>query len=128
MVGKKTRPDTDVSAKLDTVATIERCLWSNSKASFTRLWWISRYLKPLILVRHSVQPPNLLKSTPIERCHVLSFAFEHYAKKSRSRDEVIVLAYDSGGYGMKEIGDYFGLHYSRASRIISGLGRAKDKT
>ena len=40
----------------------------------------------------------------------------------------LVLAYDSGGYGMKEIGYYFGLHYSRVSRIISGLGRAKDKS
>ena len=62
----------------------------------------------------------------IERCQVLSFSFDHYAKKSRSRDEAIVLEYDSGGYGTKEIGDHFGLHYSRASRIISGLGRAKD--
>ena len=39
----------------------------------------------------------------------------------------VVLAYDSGGYGMKEIGGHFGLHYSRVSRIINGLGSAKDK-
>ena len=42
-----------------------------------------------------------------------------------SRNEAIVLSYSSGGYGMKEIGDFFGLHYSRVSRIIR---EAKRKT
>ncbi len=35
------------------------------------------------------------------------------------------MAYDSGGYGMKEIGEHFGLHYSRVSRIVSGQRKAK---
>ncbi|MCF6211049.1 MAG: addiction module toxin RelE, partial [Gammaproteobacteria bacterium] len=39
----------------------------------------------------------------------------------------ITLAYQSGGYSMKEIGSYFRLHYSRVSRII-GKRRAKGKT
>jgi len=34
-----------------------------------------------------------------------------------------MIAYKSGGYTLKEIGEYFGLHYSRVSRIV-----AKGKT
>ena len=44
----------------------------------------------------------------------------HYAARSGNRDDAITLAYRSGGYGMKEIGEHFELHYSRVSRIISG--------
>ena len=43
-------------------------------------------------------------------------------------DEAIALAYDNGGYGMKETGEHFGLHYSRVSRIVSGQREAKGKT
>jgi len=41
-----------------------------------------------------------------------------YENQGVDRDHAIILAYKSGGYSMKEIGDYFGLHYSRVSRII----------
>jgi putative transposase len=53
---------------------------------------------------------------------------EHYGARSSNRDKAIALAYDSGSYGMKEIGEHFGLHYSRVSRIISGQRKAKDKS
>lgn len=35
------------------------------------------------------------------------------------------MAYTSGVYSMKVIADHFGIHYSRASRIVA---RAKRKT
>jgi hypothetical protein len=38
--------------------------------------------------------------------------------KAHERDEAIYRAYASGGYSLKEIGDYFGLHYSRISRVL----------
>ncbi|WP_425507047.1 helix-turn-helix domain-containing protein [Teredinibacter haidensis] len=41
------------------------------------------------------------------------------------RNTAISQAYASGGYSMKEIGEHFGLHYSRVSRI---LRKAKGKT
>ncbi len=50
-----------------------------------------------------------------------------YEKNSQDRNEAIITAYKSGGYSMKELGDYFGLHYSRVSRIINHE-KAKDKT
>lgn len=49
-----------------------------------------------------------------------------YQQKYKNRDKAIIMAYKSGGYRMKEIGDHFGLHYSRISRIIKD--GAKDKT
>lgn len=51
-----------------------------------------------------------------------------YAKEHHDRDTAIAEAYASGGYSMKEIGQHFGIHYSRVSRIIKKTGRAKDKT
>lgn len=56
-------------------------------------------------------------------------SLEHYKAKYRDRNTAIAMAYASGGYSMKEIGTYFGLHYSRVSRIISdGGSEAKGKT
>lgn len=52
----------------------------------------------------------------------------YYAGKHRDRDEAIAEAYASGGYGLKEIGEHFGLHYSRVSRIVRAWGKAKGKT
>ncbi len=50
---------------------------------------------------------------------------EEYEAQSARRDDAIVSAYASGGYTQKQIGDYFGLHYARVSRIIK---KAKSKT
>ncbi len=43
---------------------------------------------------------------------------DRLARQSDNRDEIIYRAYYSGKYSMKEIGDYFSLHYSTVSRII----------
>ncbi|ADC72304.1 protein of unknown function DUF1568 [Thioalkalivibrio sp. K90mix] len=41
------------------------------------------------------------------------------------RNEAIQHAYASGGYTLKTIGDYFGLHPSRISRIAAGKAKGK---
>ena len=41
-----------------------------------------------------------------------------FAKKAPNRHEAMFLAYRSGGYTLKEIGDYFGVHYSTVSRAL----------
>ena len=51
----------------------------------------------------------------------------YYTKKHPDRDDAIRQAYATGGYGMKEMGEHFGLHYSRVSRIIARAGKAKGK-
>lgn len=55
-------------------------------------------------------------------------SLSHYEKQARTRNEAIVNSYASGGYSMKEIGEYYGLHYSWVSRLISGSDIAKSKT
>jgi DNA-binding CsgD family transcriptional regulator len=44
---------------------------------------------------------------------------------SKNRNEAIVKAYRSGGYSLKEVGLFFGLHYATVSKIV---GNAKSKT
>ena len=46
-------------------------------------------------------------------------SIKDYEQRSISRNDAIKLAYASGGYNMQELGNYFGLHYSRISRIIN---------
>ena len=48
--------------------------------------------------------------------------------EAHERDEAIHQAYAGGGYSLKEIGDHFGLHYSRISRILKKQRIAKGKT
>jgi hypothetical protein len=50
--------------------------------------------------------------------------------REHGRDEAILDAYTSRAYSLKEIGDHFGLHYSRVSRIVKQqrLALAKSKT
>jgi len=46
-------------------------------------------------------------------------SIKDYEQRSSSRNDTLKLAYASGGYSMKALGDYFGLHYSRVSKIIN---------
>jgi len=48
--------------------------------------------------------------------------------EANERDEAIGRAYAGGGYGLNQIGDYFGLHYPRASRIQENRRLANGKT
>ena len=65
-----------------------------------------------------------LSEIPMAQRKAIPKPFKEYEKASNTRDEAIVNAYASGGYSMKEVGDYFGLHYSRVSRIL----KANNKT
>ena len=43
----------------------------------------------------------------------------YYAEQHRTRKQAITSAYASGDYSLKEVGNYFGLHYSTGSGIIN---------
>jgi len=45
-------------------------------------------------------------------------SLSRYEKAAKSRNEAIVSAYASGGYSYQQIGDYFGLHFTRIGRIV----------
>ena len=48
---------------------------------------------------------------------------KEYAAITASRDEAVFMAYRSGGYTLKEIADYYGLHYSTISRIVKNYAK-----
>jgi len=43
---------------------------------------------------------------------------ELYEQKYKNQKQAICKAYLSGGYTLKELGDYFQKHYSTISRIV----------
>jgi len=61
-----------------------------------------------------------LSEIPLSQRRSIPKSIEHYAQKYKERDQAIVATYQSGGYSMKEIAIYFGLHYTSVSRIING--------
>jgi putative transposase len=72
-----------------------------------------------------IETDQELSEIPLSQRRPMPKPLGWYEKSGATRDDAVKLAYASGGYSMKEIGDYFGLHYSRVSRIIA---KAKGKT
>ena len=79
-------------------------------------------------MQRKIEATQDLSEVPAAQRRKLARPLAYYAKKHADRDEAIVQAYASGGYGMKEIGEHFGLHYSRVSRILAERRLAKGKT
>ncbi len=48
----------------------------------------------------------------------------YYESRANSRQEAMAWAYDTGQYTLRQIADYFGVHYSTVSRV---LGRRKKR-
>ena len=65
-----------------------------------------------------------LSEIPSSQKRQLAKPLSYYEKQYKDRDTAIIKSYESRGYTLKEIGDYYNLHYSRVSRIV----RAKSKT
>jgi len=66
-----------------------------------------------------------LSEIPISQRRPKPLDLKEYESLAATRDDAIYNAYSSGGYTLKEIGDYFGLHYATISRIVK---REKRKT
>ena len=64
-----------------------------------------------------------LSEVPQKQRRRAALALAEYAQQCSSRNDAIRAAYACGGYTLKEVGDYFQLHYSRVSKIV-----AKRKT
>jgi putative transposase len=79
-------------------------------------------------VRRKLPPDRDLAEIPrAQRRREPKPLFE-YARSHHDRDEAIAAAYASGGYTLKEIGAFFGLHYAQVSRIARRVRDAKCKT
>lgn len=70
-----------------------------------------------------ISPETSLSEVPSSQKRQVAKPLAYYEKKYSDRDTVIFKAYESGGYSMKSIGDYFELHYSRVSRIVKAKGK-----
>jgi len=59
-----------------------------------------------------------LRKVPQARTRKPAESLKTYSSRHASRNEAIAAAYASGGYTQKQIGDFFGIHYSRGSKIV----------
>ena len=59
-----------------------------------------------------------LSEVPSSQRRPMPKTLEYYANTTDSRNEATVIAYAGGGYTMKEIGGYFGIHYTTVSGVI----------
>jgi REP element-mobilizing transposase RayT len=59
-----------------------------------------------------------LSEIPATQRRPVAKSLDYYEAHAKSRNAAIAEAYGSGGYTLKEIGEYFGLHYSTVSGII----------
>lgn len=48
-------------------------------------------------------------------------SIQELESNTNNRNECIKLAYESGRFTLEEMGNYFGLHYSRVSRIVKNF-------
>jgi predicted HTH domain antitoxin len=69
-----------------------------------------------------------LSEIPSNQKRVLPKSLNEYEKISTNRNADIYAAYQSGGYSLKQVSEYFGLHYSRVSKILTEEKVAKSKT
>jgi len=65
-----------------------------------------------------IKADSSLSEIPVSQRRDVPKALSYYAKKYKKRNLAIASAYASGGYSLKEVGDYFGLYYSTVSGII----------
>ncbi|MFZ1515251.1 MAG: hypothetical protein WAT21_07620 [Saprospiraceae bacterium] len=59
-----------------------------------------------------------LQDIPASQRWSIPKPLKYYGDTIKNRNAAITCAYKSGGYSMKEVGEYFGLSYSMVSRII----------
>ena len=79
-------------------------------------------------VRKHIPDDKDLSEIPSSQKRPLAKPLEYFSDHIADRDEAIVSAFKRGGYTMKQIGEHFGLHYSRISRIVrrkEGVARSK---
>ena len=69
-----------------------------------------------------------LREIPQAKARRIALPLDEYARRYNDRNLAITAAYASGGYTMQEIGDHFGLHYSRVSKIVRATYQAGSKS
>ena len=74
------------------------------------------------VARHQAMQDRLegnLLEIPFKQRNAAPLPLAEYQAQTVDKHQAIYNAYRSGGYTQKQIGDYFGLHYSQISRIVA---------
>jgi putative transposase len=74
------------------------------------------------VVRHQAMQGGLednLLEIPFKQRSAAPLPIAEYQAQTVDKHQAIYNAYRSGGYTQKQIGDYFGLHYSQISRLVA---------
>lgn len=79
-------------------------------------------------MQSKISPETTLSEIPATQKRKPPKQLSYYKQKYPERNTAIAFAYHSGGYSMEEVGDYFGLHYSRVSRVIRDFEKTRNKT
>lgn len=66
---------------------------------------------------HLVDQKDDIQIPKVQR-RAVAKSISAYEKQAKNRNEAIVNSYASGGYSYQEIGDYFGLHFTRIGKIV----------
>ena len=72
-------------------------------------------------MRRGIPKDRDLREVPQAKARAPAKPLAEYARLHPERDRAIAAAYASGGYTLKDIGDFYGLHYSRVSKIVAAL-------
>jgi len=67
---------------------------------------------------HDTKRPDQVREVPKGQRRALAKSLDEYRSSCSNRDEAMASAYGSGAYSMKEIGDFFGVHYMTVSRAV----------
>ena len=65
-----------------------------------------------------IEDDKVLSEIPASQRRAVPKPIREYRAATKSRNEGIIKAYESGDYTLTEIGEHFGLHYSTLSGII----------
>ena len=75
-------------------------------------------------MQHHLDTDTDLSEVPRPQHRAVALPIAHYASHAACRSEAMQLAYDTGQYTLRQIADYFGVHYSTVSRAV---GRRKKR-
>ncbi|MCE0721879.1 transposase [Legionella resiliens] len=90
--------------------------WSNLKKQI--YLGSDEFIKEML---KKIDPQMNLIDIPKTQYKTEKYTLKQIEQKAGSRNEGILVAYKSGQFSLKEIGDYFGLHYSTVSKIVKKL-------
>lgn len=68
--------------------------------------------------QEAIKRKDSLEDVPVLQKRAIPKSLEYYQVKYKDRNHAIAEAFLSGAYTMKQIGDYFGRHYTTVSRIV----------